>query len=213
MAIEIQPPQPSVTSTKMSFQDYLKAYNSVEGVHAEWVAGEVELYPMGNNARHQDLLLLFANLFLLFLKRHRPGTVKLAGFPMYLGVDKSARQPDLLVILSEHFDLINETYLDGPADIVVEIVSPESDERDHGTKLIEYEAAGVPEYWLIDPLRRQAEVNVLGDDQRYHRSSLDEQGRLVSAILAGFKVDAALLWQETIEADLDTVSALVEQMG
>lgn len=213
MAIEIRQPQTSVAPIKMSFWEYLKAYESVEGVHAEWVAGEVELYPMGNNARHQDLLLFFAMLFNLFLTRRRLGKVMLAGFPMYLGENKSARQPDLLVILAAHLDLIKETYLDGAADIVVEIVSPESDERDHGTKLIEYEAAGVSEYWLIDPLRKQAEVNVLGDDQRYHRGSLDEQGRLVSKILPGFKVEATLLWQETIEADLDAVSVLVEKMG
>ncbi len=212
MAIEIQPPQPSVAPVRMSFWDYLKAYESVEGVQAEWVAGEVELYPMGNNTRHQDLLLFFATLFSVFVARRRLGKVMLAGLPMYLGEDQSARQPDLLVILTEHLDLLKETYLDGPADLVMEIVSPESDKRDHGPKFVEYEVAGIPEYWLIDPIRRRAEVNILDSDGHYQIVPLDEHGRLVSLVLPGFAVEFALLWQVAIP-DAAAVISLVEQMG
>jgi Uma2 family endonuclease len=42
--------------------------------------------------------------------------------------------------------------MDGAADIVIELVSPESVHRDYGEKLYEYEQAGVPGYWIIDPL-------------------------------------------------------------
>ena len=50
---------------------------------------------------------------------------------------------------SERLDRVHRTYLDGPADLVVEIVSPESAGRDRGEKYYEYEAAGIPEYWLL----------------------------------------------------------------
>lgn len=46
---------------------------------------------------------------------------------------------------------MKETYLDGPADLVVGIVSPDSVGRDRGEKFYEYAQGGVPEYWLIDP--------------------------------------------------------------
>ena len=50
--------------------------------------------------------------------------------------------------------------MDGPADVVIEIISTGSRSTDRRTKFAEYEQLGVPEYWLIDPLRRQAEFYV-----------------------------------------------------
>lgn len=45
--------------------------------------------------------------------------------------------------------------MDGTPDLIVEVTSPESLARDRGEKYVEYEAAGVREYWLIDPDRQQ----------------------------------------------------------
>jgi Uma2 family endonuclease len=78
----------------------------------------------------------------------------------------------------------------------VEIVSPESAERDRGDKLTEYEAAGVQEYWLFDPLRQEASIYSLAKDGRYRRLPLDAAGSIVSYLLPGFVLDPALLWRE-----------------
>ena len=122
--------------------------------------------------------------------------VLLAGVPMKVGSNQPAREPDLMFISSEHVSRIKATYVDGAADLVVEIVSPESTTRDRGTKLTEYEAAGVPEYWLLDPLREDAIIYLLGSDGHYRSTPRDSQGRLVSSVLPGFVLDPALLWQE-----------------
>src|SRR5438045_2690906 len=197
---------------KISFWDYLKNYSGVEGVHTEWLAGAVESYVMTNNLSHQRLLGFLFTLFNLFLDRKHLGEVIIAGFPMYVGDDKPAREPDLMVVLSAHRERIKPTHLDGIADVVVEIVSPESGERDHGTKYIEYETIAIPEYWLVDPIRREADVYVLGEDQHYHRAAQDKQSRAVSTVLPGFVLDPVILWQETLPDSLATV-ALVEQMA
>ena len=110
---------------------------------------------------------------------------------MYLGDDKPAREPDLLVILNDHADRIKENRVEGAVDIAVEIVSPESTVRDRGDKFDEYEAAGVPEYWLFDPLRETADIYALGSDGRYHRRPLDGEGRVTSGLLPGFAIDPA----------------------
>jgi Uma2 family endonuclease len=68
--------------------------------------------------------------------------------------EKPARAPDIMVILNAHRDRMRDTYIDRIADVVVEIVLPESDIRDYADKLTEYEAAGALECWLIDPQRR-----------------------------------------------------------
>src|SRR5260221_99820 len=105
-------PQPQMAGAKISFQDYLKAYNSIEGVRTEWNAGEVESYKMTNNLQHQRLIRFLATLFGFFLDREKLGEVILAGFPMYLGDDKAAREPDLMVVLNIHRERIKATYLD-----------------------------------------------------------------------------------------------------
>lgn len=214
MAAVTQPIQTETSAppVKMTFWEYLKAYDSVEGVHAEWTPEKVETYTMSNNRQHQRILSFLDRLFGFFLDKFGLGETVLAGMPIYSTEGQPARQPDLMVVLSAHRDRIKETYLDGIPDMAVEIVSPESDERDHGTKFVEYEATGIPEYWLIDPIRSIADVYVLGSDHRYRRTAPDAQGRLTSAVLPGFALDPALLWQENLPGAA-AVPALVERMG
>ena len=92
------------------------------------------------------------------------GVVRFAPFQMKTGPNLPGREPDLLFIAQEHLDRLKGTYLEGPADLVVEIVSPDSGARDRGEKFYEYERGGVPEYWLLDYARRQAEFYQLGQD-------------------------------------------------
>jgi Uma2 family endonuclease len=111
-----------------------------------------------------------------------------------------------MVVLKTNYARIKPTYLDGPADIVVEIVSPGSDSVDHGDKLVEYESAGVPEYWLIDHRRKDTLIYVLDPEGRYRRLDPDDKGRLVSSLLPGFALDPAILWRD----DLPEGPALIE---
>lgn len=200
------------TTEKISFQDYLKTYDSFEGGRTEWLAGEVAIYTMTNNTRHQELIFLLAMFFEAFLSRHTLGRVFLAGLPMFISDEQPAREPDLLIVLNEHQERIKPTYLDGLADIVVEVVSPESVARDRGEKFTEYEAAKVPEYWLIDPQRMEMRMYVLTADGVYHAIEQDTQGNLHSTVLPKFVLDPSILWTEELPR-ISQVIALVEQMG
>ncbi|MDW8290080.1 MAG: Uma2 family endonuclease, partial [Armatimonadota bacterium] len=80
---------------------------------------------------------------------------------MKTGADLPGRSPDILFVSQQNLHRLKPTYLDGPADLVVEIISPESEERDRTQKFSEYERGGVREYWLIDPEKRLAEFYVL----------------------------------------------------
>jgi Uma2 family endonuclease len=190
-AIPAPAPEQVATGEKISFADFLRRY---DGQHAEWLVGEVNV--MSNNLTHQDLLLFLVKLLGLYLDFKPVGKLLMAGFSMYIAEDVPARQPDILIVLNEHLAHITETYLDGPADIAVEIVSPESVTRDRGAKFAEYEAAGVGEYWLFDPIRQDAVIYALSASGLYARLPLDAEGRLTSALLPGFALDPALLWAE-----------------
>jgi Uma2 family endonuclease len=87
------------------------------------------------------------------------------------------------------------THLKGPADLAVEIVSPDSRGRDRGDKYYEYEQGGVREYWLIDPIRRHAEFYRLGDDGLFQPMAVTG-GVFHSSVLDGLWLRLEWLWEE-----------------
>ena len=179
----------------VSFEEFL-AWTD-EDTRAEWVDGKVVLMSP-SSLDHQDLLKFLDRLITAFVEAHQLGWVYFAPVLMRLPTRPSGREPDLLFVANQHADRLRETYLDGPADLVVEIVSPESDERDRGEKFVEYEGAGIPEYWLIDPLRQEAFFYQRGADGRYHLSPVDADGGYHSAVLSGFRLRVAWLWQRPL---------------
>ena len=181
----------------MTFDEFLTW--DQEGVRAEWVAGEVVLVsPV--RANHQYLMQFLYELIIMFVRAHQLGKVLLAPMLMRLPQRPSGREPDLMFIATAHADRIKETYVDGAADLVIEIVSPESEERDRATKFLEYEAAEIPEYWLVDPLRREAHFYLLGEDGRYHAHPVAADGLYRSRVLAGFRLRVDWLWRDPLPA-------------
>lgn len=181
-----------VSAAAMSYEDFLKAY---DGVRAEWVNGEVvPMTPV--SPRHQQVALFLSALFQHFCEQRNAGRVLSA--PVQMKVGDTAREPDVMVLTPEHADRIKPSFVEGPADLVVEIISPESRGRDRGDKYYEYEQAGVREYWLVDPARRQAEFYQLTGRGVYELVHSDERGRFESRVLPGLWIEAEWLWQEPL---------------
>ena len=78
--------------------------------------------------------------------------------------NKDVPQPDLLVVRSIHADRIGEDVVEGPPDVVIEILSPGTAGRDLIVKRELYARSGILEYWIIDPVNSEIEVLVLQDD-------------------------------------------------
>jgi Uma2 family endonuclease len=179
-----------VVGRDVSYADFLRLF---EGQRTEWVLGTV-IKDMTNNVQHQRIIFFISRVLLELLERLMGGDVLLAGVSMFVGNGFPAREPDILVLLPDNPATIEPTFVDGIADIVVEVVSPESTDRDYGTKFAEYEAIGVPEYWLIDPVRRQTIVYALQAGGRY-QAVPQEQGHLRSHQLPQVTLPLELLWQ------------------
>jgi Uma2 family endonuclease len=188
-----------VSVEKLSYEDFLIQYADK---HAEWVNGEVIMTPAAS-ARHQSIIIFLVKLLDTYVESSNLGRVIIAPFQMKLAQDSSGREPDILFVASENLDRIKPTYLDGPADVAVEIISPESINRDRGEKFVEYESAGVLEYWLIDPIRRQADFYRLGEDDRYHPVLPDSDGIYHSEVVKGFWLRVSWLWQEPMPPILE----------
>ena len=186
---------------KLSYEEFLAWAD--EDTLAEWVDGAISMASPASKV-HQDIAGLLHSVLRAFIEQHNLGLVLSAPFQMKL---EHGREPDLLFIAAEHLDRLKETYLDGPADLVVEIVSPESAARDRGDKYYEYEAGGVPEYWLIDPQRQRAEFYRLQDDL-FRLVQPDAEGVYRSAVVPGLWLRVAWLWQEPLPPVLDVLREL-----
>jgi len=177
----------------MSYEEFLAWAG--EDTLAEWVDGRVVMYsPAGD--RHQDVCGFLEAVLRVYVESRGLGVVRSGPFQMKLA--RSGREPDVMFVAREHLGRLQQTHLDGPADLAVEILSPESRSRDRGEKFYEYEEGGVREYWLVDPDRRQAEFYQLGEDGRYRLVQPDADGRYHSAAVPGFWLRVDWLWQETL---------------
>jgi len=186
---------------KMTYEEFL-AWTD-EDTLAEWVNGEVVMRSPASN-RHQDLVRFLTSVLGIYVEVRNLGIVRPAPFQMKL---EQGREPDLLFVAREHLDRLKVNYLDGPADLVVEIVSPESAGRDRGDKFYEYARGGVPEYWLIDPETRWAEFYRLKGG-RYQLVMGDTEGVYRSEVLPGFWLQAEWLWQEPLPGVVDVLRTL-----
>ena len=74
--------------------------------------------------------------------------------------DNTVVQPDLVVVC-DPAKLANGRYVDGAPNLIVEILSPHTAKKDRLTKRLAYQAAGVPEYLIIDPAASTVEQYLL----------------------------------------------------
>ena len=144
--------------------------------------------------KHQQIADFLSAILRIFSETKKLGLAISAPFSMRLDTTSAVREPDLLFISTANLHRLKESYLDGPADIAIEIVSPESIERED--KFAEYEQAGILEYWLIDPVHEQAEFYILKQG-RYHLADISD-GMFQSHILPGFDLQIAWLWQNPL---------------
>ena len=189
----------------MTYEEFLEWAD--EDTYAEWVDGEVIMTSPASYP-HQELVSFLHHVIHSFARLHQLGVVLQAPFQMKIG--RSGREPDLIFIAAARLEQLKRTFLEGPADLAVEIVSPESVERDRRTKFAEYQAAGVGEYWLLDPDHQQANFYVLNPSGVYDTRLPDAGGLYHSTVLPDFRLPVSRLWQEPLP---DVEDVLLEVGG
>ena len=123
------------------------------------IDGELYMAP-APSSRHQRLPLKLARLLADFIEGHGLGEVYIAPLDVILS-EEDVLQPDLLFVTQERRGIVSERGCEGPPDLVVEILSPATEQRDRELKRKVYAKFGVPEYWLVDPQAESIEVMAL----------------------------------------------------
>ncbi len=126
----------------------------------ELIDGTIEAVAMPTE-KHQSIVIFLLWFFRAYTKK-TGGVTFLA--PLHLRLwEQRFREPDILLLLDAHDPRRANDFWTG-ADLVVEVVSSDDPKRDLVAKREDYARAGIPEYWIVNPITERITVLQLGDD-------------------------------------------------
>lgn len=142
-------------------------YALPEGERAELIDGKI-YYMAPPSTRHQRLVHFFDREIGNYIQSHEGECEVLpAPFAVFLNKDnKNYVEPDISIICDK--DKITDKGCHGAPDWVIEIISPGNKEMDYFKKLFKYQAAGVREYWIVDPIKEMVMV------YRFEKETMEE---------------------------------------
>jgi Uma2 family endonuclease len=142
------------STTKLTYADYVRFPE--DGLRHEIIDGEHYVTP-SPATRHQRIVGNLLYLIRHYLETNPIGEVFCAPFDALLS-EFDIVVPDLLYLSRERAGLLTSKNLQGPPDLVIEVLSPSTKSRDTRLKHDLYERVGVREYWVVDPEQNMVEV-------------------------------------------------------
>jgi Uma2 family endonuclease len=173
-------------SAPFTYEEYARLR---DGRRYEVIEGQLLLTP-SPRTYHQKVT---GNLFVALLRHVRDndlGEVLISPCDVVLS-PTNVVQPDILYVARDRLAIIEEKYVSAAPDLVVEVLSPGTTDRDRRPKFRLYARFGVRELWIVDPNVRAIEVfgNVGG---RFHLvSTFGRSDTLRSAALTDLAVALA----------------------
>ena len=161
-----------------------------EGEPVELIQGRLIVSPSPNDI-HQTLSALLTELL---LRAARQGGGRMFAAPMDVVLsDQSIVQPDLIYVAKDRRGIVKGR-VNGPPDLIIEILSRNDIRRDRVDKLNLYAQYGVPEYWIVDPDARQFDFLINRDGRFEVQPQQDD--RYQSPRLAELAINLADFWAE-----------------
>lgn len=181
--------------TKLTFAEYLEYEDGTDN-HYELVNGELVKVPPESELNGWIATWL-RDEFVQFIKRR---LVRVNAYEIQVLGNTQNRYPDLVVLRNEHLELTKKrqtiTLEMPPPQLVAEVVSPyknyndENYRRDYVDKVEQYQARGIPEYWIIDPQQELVTVLLLKDGS-YEKQEFRGDERIISEIFPELGLSAA----------------------
>ena len=168
-----------------TYEDYARLPEN--GWRYEVIEGVLYMAP-APNTRHQRAINVLSYGLTDFVEKRQLGRIYTAPIDVILPDRATPVQPDILFIAQERLDIITEQTIEGPPDLVVEVLSPGNWIIDRQIKSPVYETAGVQEYWIVDVHQGVIEVYDLHDRtyEMLGRYTGDETA--ASRLLPGFTI-------------------------
>lgn len=172
---------------------------------AEFINGEVIMHSPAL-ARHTAARQRLENLLANFVAVHGLGIVHdektLCVFP------RNDYEPDVVFFgPAKATEITPDTMRFPPPDFVCEVLSESTEQRDRGVKYEDYQAHGVAEYWIVDPVAESVEQYVAGKSGAYELRQKSGTGEIASAVIQGFRIPVRALFDEAL--NLETLRAII----
>ena len=153
-----------------------------EGVRAELIEGEIFMSPSPKE-KHQRVAVNLTRILSAFVQERNLGRLYAAPFDVHLP-SGDVVEPDLLFVSAGNQGIIQD-WIRGAPDLLVEIISPESPERDRIVKRRLYPENGVGEYWLVDIEQQTIEVLKLSGKAYGPHGYFEADDTLTSVVVPG----------------------------
>lgn len=137
-------------------------------------------------------------MFGLGMRYEKLGQSLGGGFVNRLG--EHGFMPNILFYRGQPRNRLYEYYLDGAAEVTVEFIQPGCEDYVRTVKRTLYQAAGVPEYWIVDPARQRIELLRLIEGG-YQPQIPDAAGRYPVSSIPGLTFFANKLWLDREERE------------
>jgi Uma2 family endonuclease len=186
-----------------TFEDFCRIIP--ESQKADLINGVIYM-PSPENTDDNELFVWLLTVMNLYVRRRNLGQMYGSRVALRLA-EKHGPEPDLAFVSNEHLDRVKRGGVEGPADLALEIVSPDSIERDYYLKRELYEQYRIPEYWIIDEMDQS--VTLLRSKQGKYHEVPSRGGELHSKTLTGFWLRPEWLWQAPRPDEIETLETIL----
>ena len=142
---------------------------------------------------HQRISRTLGFKLYAFVEKNALGEVFYAPIDVQFS-ENNVYQPDIVFIHRDREEIIGEKRIEGPPDIVIEILSPSTAYMDLREKYEVYEKCGVREYWIADPKIKKVEVFENINNKFQLNNEARETGTVSSKFLEGFTVELEIIF-------------------
>lgn len=164
-----------------------------EGAPVELMRGELVMSPAPRSS-HQVIVLLLGETFSQ-ISRRSGGFALCAPADVVLS-DDTILQPDIFYIAKLRRGIVGDR-INGPPDLVIEVLFAGAERRDRVQKLDLYAKYGVAEFWIVDPKAQHVEFLILRDGR--YVITPNAADRYQSPRLPEVEIDLAAFWRDVAD--------------
>lgn len=175
-------------------------YETVEeNQKMEFINGEI-VFHSPVKKRHNSATLHLAKLFDAYAVSHDLGYVGVE--KIMISLTRNDYEPDICFFREDVAATFAEDQVQFPApDFVVEVLSPSTEKHDRETKLVDYAAHGIREYWIVDPMRQTVEQYVL-EGELYELLFKATEGILHCRVMTGLSFPVTAVFDRKVNAQI-----------
>jgi Uma2 family endonuclease len=165
-----------------------------DGMRRELLEGVPYVVP-SPNVDHQRVVARIVERLRVWIREHQLGELFVAPLDVVVAKDVSV-QPDALFVRADRVSSIVRTVVEGPPDLVIEVLSESNFRHDLLVKRRLYARFRIPEYWLVDPQEQTVSVLELVEDAYRDTEPVSGDQPIPSRVLPGLPVQAGELFRD-----------------